>query len=73
MPFRGKVLEHNPNPRYLGKTPDSTLTDKKHLDQLSQKLKTSNNIIRKLVGTAWGNEENTLRTAAVLLVYSAAL
>lgn len=68
--FRSKLLEHNDFPTYLGKTMDKTLTDKKHLEKVSQKLKSRNNILHKLAGTSWGFDGSTLRTAALDLVYS---
>ena len=70
--FDGKALEHNPNPKYLGVTLDRTLTFKKHLDNTAKKINTRIDIIRKLAGTGWGANANTLRTATLALVYSTA-
>lgn len=70
--FCGKRLRNNPNPKYLGVTLDRSLTYRKHLENTAGKLKTRNNIIRKLAGTTWGAHANTLRTASLALVYSVA-
>lgn len=51
---------------------DRTLTDRKHLKKMAQKLKSSNNILHNLAGTTWGCDVNTLQTAAYALVYSTA-
>lgn len=39
---------------------------------VTQKLKTKNNLITKFTGTSWGAGAETLRTAALSLVYSTA-
>lgn len=45
---------------------------KAHLTNTAAKVRTRNNIIRKLCGTTWGATAETLRTSALGLVYSAA-
>ena len=70
--FCGKTVTFNPNPKYLGYTMDRTQTHKPHLEKVAQKLKSRNNVIQKLAGTTWGSNGNTLRTAALSLVYSTA-
>jgi hypothetical protein len=70
--FEGEVLNHSKFPKYLGVTLDRTLTYKEHLNKLSSKVKTRNNVIQKLTGTTWGSTAETLRISALSLVYSAA-
>lgn len=70
--FDNTFLKHNFNPKYLGVKLDSSLNFKAHLEDLSLKLKTRNNILQKLAGTSWGADAPTLRTAALALVFSAA-
>ena len=70
--FCGKTVKFNPNPKYLGYTMDRTQTHKPHLENVAQKLKSRNNIIQKLAGSTWGSNGNTLRTAALAIVYSTA-
>jgi hypothetical protein len=60
----GTRIPNDNFPRYLGVKLDRTLTFKKHLDALKDKLKMRNNIIFKLAGTGWGCKANTLRTSA---------
>src|SRR6195952_2869994 len=65
-------LNHSFSPVYLGVTLDTSLTFKLHIEKLRKKLKTRNNILHKLAGSDWGTHADTLRTAGVSLVYSAA-
>lgn len=46
-----------------------TLSFKNHLKKLRKKLKTRNNTIRKLSGTTWDADAQTLRIAALAFVY----
>lgn len=39
------------------------------VDKLCQKLKSRNNIVRKIAGTTWGANANTLRTTSLAFVY----
>lgn len=63
---RNETIRHNSQPKYLGTVPDGSLTFNPHIEKLSQKLKSRNNIWNKL-----GNV-HTLRTTALSLVYSTA-
>lgn len=72
LSFCGNNVEHNNFPKYLGITLDRSLTFGKHLAGLSQKLKTRVNLIQKLASTRWGASSQTLRVAALALVYSTA-
>lgn len=65
-------LSHNYVPCYLGIPLDRSLTYKEHLERLSQKVRTRNNLIQKLSGTNWGANGNVLRTAVMSLVFSCA-
>lgn len=57
-------LRYNKEPIYLGNKLDRSLTHKARLEDLSQKLKSRNNLLRKVGGT--------LRTSALSLGYSTA-
>lgn len=68
----GEEIPFNKTPTYLGLPLDRSLTFEPALTKLSEKLKPRNNLVQKLVGTNWGANGNTLRTAVLSLVYSAA-
>ncbi len=68
----GEKIRHNKNPKYLGTYLERPLTYQKNSEVLSQKLKTRNNLLRKLAGTGWGANGHTLRITALALVYSTA-
>ncbi|KAI8434197.1 hypothetical protein MSG28_012309 [Choristoneura fumiferana] len=70
--FKGELLKYNPCPKYLGVTLDRTLTYKEHLQKVSLKVASRNNILHKLCGTTWGASADCLRTSAAALVFSAA-
>jgi hypothetical protein len=53
----------------LGVTLDRTLTYNAHLTKTSKKVNARINIVRKLAGTVWGAGTETLRTAALAIVY----
>lgn len=59
-------------PKYLGVTLDRTLSYKNHIEKLSKKLSSRVNIIRKLAGTNWGADAETLKISSTSLVYSCA-
>jgi hypothetical protein len=48
------------------------LTYNAHLTKTSKKVSARINIVRKLAGTGWGAVTETLRTAALAIVYSTA-
>ena len=58
-------------PTYLGVTLDRALTFRRHLLSLRKKLTSRISLLKRLVGTGWGAGAETLRTAALALVYSA--
>lgn len=68
----GSRIRHNPNPTYLGVTLNRSLTYRKHVSDVSQKVKSRNNMLRKLADNSWGASGDTLRTAALALAYSTA-
>jgi len=45
---------HDPYPKYLGVTPDRTLSFREHLVKTASKLKNRNNLLMKLGGSSWG-------------------
>ncbi|XP_055703521.1 uncharacterized protein LOC129802013 [Phlebotomus papatasi] len=60
------------SPKYLGVTLDRSLTYKPHCNNVKDKVKTRNNLLRKLVNTQWGAQPKVLRTSALALSFSAA-
>jgi hypothetical protein len=67
--FNHKHVDH---PKYLGVTLDQTLTFKSHLEKAAKKVSSRVNLERKLAGTKWKSNAQTLRTASLALVYSSA-
>ena len=66
----GTLLPCSAEPIYLGVTLDRTLTFRRHLESLRNKLTARVALMRRLVGSGWGAGARTLRTAACLgLVY----
>ncbi|CAK1587557.1 unnamed protein product [Parnassius mnemosyne] len=70
--FAGAMLHYNTTPKYLGVTLDWSLTYAPHMDKLSKKLQTRNNILHRLAGTTWGASADVLRTTGLSLVYPTA-
>ena len=66
------TLPADKTPKYLGVTLDRSLTYRKHIDSVVQKLKKRNNFLLKLSGTTWGASLGVVRTSAVALCYSVA-
>jgi hypothetical protein len=71
--FDGTLIKHVNHPnKYLGVTLDRTLTFKSHLEKATKKVSSRVNLVRKLAGTKWESNAQTLRTASLALVYSSA-
>jgi hypothetical protein len=70
--FNGTSIKHVDHPKYLGVALDWTLTFKSHLENAAKKVSSRVNLVRKLAGTKWGSNAQTLRTASLALVYSSA-
>ncbi|KAJ4931783.1 hypothetical protein JOQ06_011077, partial [Pogonophryne albipinna] len=70
--WSGTSLEHCEHPVYLGVTLDRCLSFKTHTEKTKCKVSARNNIIRKLTGTTWGANPQTLKSTALALCYSAA-
>jgi len=68
----GVQLTHNFTPKILGITLDRSWTFRPHLENKAKKLVTRNNLLQLLGGTSWGGRAQTIRTAALSLVFSAA-
>ena len=66
------MLVHDFAPKYLGVTLDRSLTYRKRIENVRDKVKSRCNIISKLAGTDWGASAPVLRTSAIALVYSVA-
>ena len=70
--LNGARIKHDKNPVYLGMTLDRSLTYRNHLQKLSSKVRTRNNLLQMVAGSTWGANAQTLRTGALALCYSAA-
>lgn len=66
------LLTHSDTPKYLGVTLDRTLTYRAHCQNTFMKVKTRNNLLRKLRGSKWGAKPSVLVTTAKALCYSSA-
>ena len=67
-----RLLPFCPTPTYLGVKLDRSLTFRHHLVALRKKLSSRVTLLRRLVGSGWGDGAKTLRIATLSLVYSAA-
>ena len=56
-----QTLQQEPNPTYLGVTFDKRLTWKAHIEKAEKKAKARLSIMRKLAGSAWGADMQTLK------------
>ena len=65
----GRLLKHQPAPKYLGVKLDRSLTFRQHLVALRSKLVTRAALMRRLVGSGWVSNTTALRTSALALVY----
>ena len=72
LTWNGTPLDFCQQPVYLGVTLDRTLSFKYHIDKVKGKVRTRNNLLRKLANSSWGASAPTLRTTALALCYSAA-
>lgn len=70
--WQEEFLEHCDTPTYLGVTLDRTLAQKNLCEKAQKKANTRNGIIRKLVGSKWGEDPDTLRISAMALCFSSA-
>jgi hypothetical protein len=70
--FNGTSIKHVDHPKFIGITLDRTVTFKSHLDKAAKKVSSRVNLVRKLAGTKWGSNAQTLRTASLALVCSSA-
>jgi hypothetical protein len=68
--FVDTEIQHVEHPKYHGVTLDRTLTYNVHLTKTSKKVSARINIVRKLAGTGCSAGAETLRTAALAIVYS---
>lgn len=68
----GKVVEHDPNPKYLGTLLDRSLTDRPQLVHTRNKLRSRTSMLQKLAGTIWGCTPKTLRITTQAMVMSVA-
>jgi len=55
MKIGDNFIANEKSPKYLGVRIDRSLTFKKHLERVKNKLKLRNNIISKLAGSNWGS------------------
>ena len=67
-----RLLPFCPTPTYLGVKLDRSLTFRHHLVALRKKLSLRVTLLRRLVGSGWGDGAKILRIATLSLVYSTA-
>jgi hypothetical protein len=67
--FNSTSIKHVDHPKYLGVTLDRTLTFKSHLEKAAKIVSSPVNLVRKLAGTKWRMNAQTLRTASPAFVY----
>ena len=67
-----RLLPFCPNLNYLGVKLDRSLTFRHHLVSLRKKLSSHVTLLRRLVGSGWGADAQTLCIATLSLVYSVA-
>ena len=70
--WHGVDLGNTDTPKYLGVTPDRTLSYKTHIHNTKMKVATRNNLLKKLANSRWGTNARTIRTTALALCYSTA-
>jgi len=70
--FNNVTLPFCSEPKYLGVTLDRSVTCRRHLESLRDKLTSRVALLRRLAGSGWGAGATTLRTAALALVDSTA-
>lgn len=58
-------FQNSENPKYLDMTLDRSLTFKEHCKKTKFKVNARNDLIRKLVGLAWGAEPHTVKTTVL--------
>ena len=68
--LNGAPLPNNNNPVYIGLTHDWAMTYRKHLESLQSNVNARNGLLRSLAGSSWEAYISTLRTDALVLVYS---
>jgi len=65
--LNGQHLMHDPYPKYLGVTPDRTLSFREHLVKTASKLKNRNNLLMKLGGSSWGANAEAWNPAIICI------
>ena len=68
----GRMLPFSTDLTYLGIKLDRALTFRYHLESLRSKLTSRIGLLRRLAGSTWSGNAQTLRTTALVLVYSTA-
>ena len=68
----GRILPFSAEPTYLVVKLDRSLTYRRHLESLHQKLTTRVGLLRRLAESSWGAGSRTLRIATLALIHSAA-
>ena len=67
--WNGVDLENTDTTKYLGVTLDRTLSYKTHKHNTKMKVRTRNNLLKKLANSRWGPNARTIRTTALALCY----
>ena len=68
----GNTIPTTSNPKHLVVTLDRSLTYTKHLSQISMKVNTRCNLLRRLAGTKWGAHFDVLQTSTTALAFAPA-
>ena len=67
-----RMLPFSSESTYLGIKLERALTFRHHLESLHSKLTSRIELLKRLTGSSWGASAQTLRTAALALIYSTA-
>jgi len=70
--YNNEILRFCYEPKYLGVTLDRSLTYRRHLESLRNKLTSRVALLRGLAGSGWGAGATTLRIATLALMHSTA-
>lgn len=70
--FNGDTVTHEKFPKYLGVYLDRSLTFRRNMESVRNKLRSRVNVVQKLTGTTWGCSAKTLRITTRALILSVA-
>lgn len=70
--FNGDTGKHEKFPKYLGVYLDRSLTFRRNMESIRNRLRSRVNVVQKLAGTTWGCSAKTLRTTTRAMILSVA-